>query len=393
MDISPCRRTCAGGFSAGCHGPARYAAVPAFLLLLTLAVILFTACGGTGSDRDGTGSDARTDQTRQDATGDETRETSDNEVRETTETEIRETAENEMRTEQVTEMPDDGRDEAETGMSVDDRVDAMRALIDRADGEMTVRVFGTVPDVDASAALTQLEGQIDALEKKGIMVSFMIADTDGRFGVSYNCDKKWTSQSTIKAPYLTSVLMQDASVFRKERSLIKAVITVSDNDAYETLRVRYGNKPFAAFCRTSGVSTRHSTDLYPRQITVRDMCKLWTTMYGFLNTREDMETYISYFSGTAMSCVYRALGDRYAVQTKAGWESGTDYDGPGGTPDPRFTDGDPLNDEIATNDTGIVYANDNPYLIAVFTSAQSDPDSLIPLICAIDGLHSALVAE
>lgn len=276
-------------------------------------------------------------------------------------------------------------------MNYEEKSAHIRNTLNYPAGEMNLKFFG---DIRApQSILNPLQTEIDKLETAGHMISFIIADIDGNFGFCYNCDKKWTSQSTIKAPYLTSLLMQDKGIFELEHDLFKAVITVSDNEAYEILRTKYGNAPFLDFCKKSDISAEHSKPLYPRSITVRDMAKLWTTMYTFLNSPNGLSEYVSYFSGTAMSCIYRALGQKYKVETKAGWESGTDIDGPGGTPEPRFIDGDPLNDEIATNDTGIVYADGHPYIAAIFSNLQSDPDGLIPLVKAIDAVHSAAVLQ
>ena len=286
-----------------------------------------------------------------------------------------------------TEAPTEAATEPET-VSLEEQAASLREILNTAEGGLTLSTFGGA-SVD-EASLAPLQAEIDALEVKGKMVSFILIDVETGRGLAYNCDKPWTSQSTVKAPYLTSVLLDNPSVLSKEKKLYKAVITVSDNDAYETLRNKYGDVPFRAFCKASSVSLRHTQDLYPRSITVRDMAKLWTNMYVYLNTTDEAE-YVSWFTGTAFSCIWQGLGDRYVVQTKAGWESGTDEDSPYGTPAPRFVDGDPSNDETATNDTGVIYADGHPYILALFTNLQSDPPSLIPLVQAIDDVHTALV--
>ena len=273
-------------------------------------------------------------------------------------------------------------------VSLEEQAASLRQILNTADGAKALTFIGS--SAADNAAMAPLQAQIDALEAKGKMVSFILVDIETGRGLAYNCDKPWTSQSTIKAPYLTSVLQFNPAVLEREKQLYRAVITVSDNDAYATLRQKYGDRPFRTFCEASDVNLRHAQDLYPRSITVRDMAKLWTNMYVFLNTTDE-EEYVSWFTGTAFSCIYQGLGDKYTVQTKAGWESGTDEDSPYGTPAPRFVDGDPSNDEVATNDTGVIYAGAHPYILALFTNLQSDPKSLIPLVRAIDDAHTELV--
>ena len=77
-----------------------------------------------------------------------------------------------------------------------------------------------------------------------------------------------------------------------------------------------------------------------------------------------------YFEHSALSAARERLGGRCRVQTKAGWENGvgddvTDF--AHAVIPKRFTDGDPLNDECATNDSGIVYAANGPYLFVIYS--------------------------
>ena len=58
------------------------------------------------------------------------------------------------------------------------------------------------------------------------------------------------------------------------------------------------------------------------------------------------------------------------MQSKAGWENGigddsTDYEY--AAVPPRYLDGDPLNDECATNDSGIIYSDRGPYLFVIYS--------------------------
>lgn len=274
------------------------------------------------------------------------------------------------------------------------RKESLLRLIDRiADKSPASPTFAVIGGKVPDEAASDLDTCIRRLESAGKKVSFILADVWNNAAISYRAGWRFTSQSTIKAPYLTSVLRENGKIFLREEPLIRAVITRSDNDAYEELRERYGNEPFLSFCAESGIDRRHGEVLYPRSITVRDMCRLWVPSFELLNYRKDMREYASYFSDTAMSAIHAALSDECRVHTKAGWESGTGDDAPGGIPEPRFVDGDPENDEIATNDTGVVYTDNGAYLIAVFSDVQCDPDVLVPLIRALHRAYSGIVRE
>lgn len=273
------------------------------------------------------------------------------------------------------------------------RKESLFRLIDAAAMSPESQTFAVIGGRVPAELASELEKSIRDLENSGKKVGFLLSDVWNDAALAYRAGWKFTSQSTIKAPYLTSVLRENGDIFCRERSLIRAVITRSDNDAYEELRERYGNAPFLRFCAEAGIDRRHGEVLYPRSITVRDMCRLWVPLFEFLNYRIDAREYASYFSDTAMSAVHAALGGKFRVQTKAGWESGTGEDAPGGVPEPRFVDGDPENDEIATNDTGVVYTDNGACLIAVFSDVQCDPEALIPLIRALHRAYSGLIKE
>ena len=73
---------------------------------------------------------------------------------------------------------------------------------------------------------------------------------------------------------------------------------------------------------------------------------------------------------SAESATKEWLAGRLPVQTKAGWECGIDEDTEVfslGMIPARFVDGDPMNDEVATNDTGIVYTENGPYLFVIYS--------------------------
>ena len=84
------------------------------------------------------------------------------------------------------------------------------------------------------------------------------------------------------------------------------------------------------------------------------------------------------------------------MQTKAGWENGLgddveDYEH--AVIPARFTDGDPTNDECATNDTGVVYADHGPYLFAVYSDYPCPyltPNRLYGMTEALYEIHASL---
>lgn len=288
------------------------------------------------------------------------------------------------------ETPSETQPETEPETLSPEAAAVVRALLDLPSGGKTLEVAGDAAEGRDDRLTEPLRAVISDMEGQGISLSFILADLDGGLCMAYNADWKFTSQSTVKAPYITSVLDRRPDVLEKSHGLIKETITVSDNDAYAALRNTYGQTPFAAWCRKAGISTSHAQTSYPRAITVRDLAKLWTLMNAFFETHPDMEEYIGWFCGTRFSSIYQELGNEYLTRTKAGWESGADSDEPPHNPPaPAFVDGDPSNDETATNDSGIVYA-DHPYILVIFTNVQADTAPLKPLVRAIHNAHEAM---
>lgn len=233
-----------------------------------------------------------------------------------------------------------------------------------------------------------LAEEMKKLTDRGARFSFAATDLDGNVILSENAHWRFCSQSTIKAPYVCSLIDGRPEIFDIEIEKIKNVITVSDNADYEELRKKYGDQNLLKWCYNMGVDEKTVSAMYPRNITVLEMAKLWIKMYEFLSKKAP-ESLKKWLYGTKYSAIYETLGGKYLTWTKSGWENGIgdgdDIDAEG-VPDPRFTDGDPLNDETATNDTGIVFAERRPYILAIFTDIPTSPHSLYGLVNAIDEL-------
>ncbi len=264
-------------------------------------------------------------------------------------------------------------------------VDALRA------GEELV-YFG---EASVSAeAMKNLWTAIQDLTREDHQVSLIMVDLDTRSGVCYGTEKPLCSQSTIKAIYVGSLLEQHPVALEENGQYMRDAIVSSSNEAYQALRGIYGNAPLISWCHDAGVDESMAEPYYPRDKTVKDMLKLWTRLYAFLNGDRDPTGFAAYYADSIASATGECLGDVYPVQTKAGWESGLSeneaYD-PLAVPPSNYTDKDPLNDEGAINDTGIVYTEKGPYLFAIYSDWPFGvfPDYITPnpLPVLVKALH------
>ena len=226
----------------------------------------------------------------------------------------------------------------------------------------------------SEAAKEALVNAITTLKQDNHFVSFMMVDANSLSGVAYNADSPFCTQSTIKAIYVGTLLENHPEALQENGQYMHDAIVYSDNDAYESLRTIYGDDDLHRWFRETGVEEYKADPLYPRNVTVKEMVKLWTRLYEVLNG-EDPENFAAYYADSLASATSAVLGEIYPVQTKAGWETGIYSDFPYFDPaeiEERFLDKDPSNDECSINDTGIVYTTNGPYFFAIFTDYPYD---------------------
>ncbi|MBQ1364352.1 MAG: serine hydrolase [Clostridia bacterium] len=246
---------------------------------------------------------------------------------------------------------------------------AVRALIDSVPGGDGLIAFGE--KTPAPETLRRLHGEIQKMVNDGHRVSMIAVHPASRSGAAFRPDAVMCSQSTVKAIYVGALLERFPEALAEQRERIRETIVLSSNEAYESLRDLYGPEVIRTWCRETGVAEGFADAPYPRAYSARDLLKLWTRLYCFLNGGSEAAAGVGgYFENSALSAARERLGGRCRVHTKAGWENGvgddvTDF--AHAVIPKRFTDGDPLNDECATNDSGIVYAGNGPYLFVIYS--------------------------
>ena len=248
------------------------------------------------------------------------------------------------------------------GMSV------IRSLIDSIPRDDALTCFGRY--APGPEALRSLETGIRHILDDRHKISLIMIDLRTESGVSFRSTDQMCAQSTVKAIYVGAVLDAYSQAFYDNGRYIRDAIVLSSNEAYENLRNIYGKAPLRKWCREADVDESFADAPYPRDKTVRDMLKMWTRLYVYLNDGSDIFNVGRYFADSAMSAAGEYFGGRLPLQTKAGWENGldaevTDYEH--AVIPVRFTDGDPLNDECATNDSGVVYTSKGPYLFVIYS--------------------------
>lgn len=244
----------------------------------------------------------------------------------------------------------------------------IRELVSGLEDTVSLTMFGEFrPD---RTALDRLEREIGKLTSGGHKVSLIMADAGTLSGVAFCPFRPMCSQSTVKGIYAGAMLEMFPAALKDNGRYIHDAVVYSDNLSYENLRKIYGPDPMIRWCAEADVDPSFAKSDYPRDKTAADMLKMWTRLYCFLNGAAQNTDFAAWFADSAASAARQQLGGRCPVQTKAGWENGLDesrnYD-PSAVIPAEYTDGDPLNDECAINDSGIIYTDKGPYLFVIYT--------------------------
>ncbi|KFI88065.1 hypothetical protein BREU_0853 [Bifidobacterium reuteri DSM 23975] len=252
------------------------------------------------------------------------------------------------------------------------------------DGSAQISAVGFQLSADQQS---QLEQQLNAIAAYGYQASFTLVDVSTGAALSSYGGTARYSASAAKGPYVLSLAATDAidinavyqssdTVAADTHNLIEQTITVSDNDAYAALHDSYGGTPLGTWASGLGV-TADVIDTKYYDISSNDLARLWLKGQSYLfstnasddGTADARQWLASEYSDTLNSAIHMALGNQYAVNTKAGWIDEGDY--------------------VAQNDAGIVHSGSGDYVLAVMTDAYGEYDLLADLIVTLDQIHSA----
>ena len=261
---------------------------------------------------------------------------------------------------------------------------AIRAMVNSLppeNGKDTLTLFGARSP--SGEALERLSAEIGKLSAGRHRVSLILADLEARAGFSWRSDLRMCAQSTIKAVYCGALVEAAPEALNENGRLLRDAIVLSDNESYERLRRIYGPEPIRRWCADAGVDPAFAVPDYPRDRTAREMLRMWTRMYRFLN--QDTTGFAAYYADSLASATRKQL--TLPLQSKAGWENGLGEERCFDISEipMEYRDGNPMNDECAINDTGIVYTAHGPYIFVIYTdhpyaAAEGCPNPLDDLV-------------
>ncbi len=223
-------------------------------------------------------------------------------------------------------------------------------VLNEINGEKEITTFGNF-EISAEEEII-LKNQIRNITSKGNKLGFVVMNMNSLSGFAYNADEKIYSASTIKGPYVASLVKSDNSILEKEKMRIEATLIRSSNSDYETMRDEYGDDCFLDFVSQTGSSLQIDTTRNFQYLTPRTLTQLWIGNYFFFESAEAGDKLGMLFEKPVVSPIREVFSDEFITRTKAGWVE--------------------KNNTRVTNDAGIVYTDNGDFIIAIMTTAPQD---------------------
>ena len=240
--------------------------------------------------------------------------------------------------------------------------------VNSAAGGKSITTFGGYTLSDSLRS--DLQKAIDTARDGKRNIGFLMVDIRTGQGVAYNPDEQFYSASTIKAPYVASLVFREPSSIDKWGGSMKAALEQSNNFAYTTLRKTYGTGPLQTWAAKAGINDSRIWKSDYVWYTPKELAKLWLVNYTFFESGGNAGKVASWLQNPNRSLIRPVLGSKYTVLTKAGWKSAP---------------------EAALNDAGIVYAENGPYVLVIMTDYPGSGDEKIKgLVEALDACHRAM---
>ena len=262
--------------------------------------------------------------------------------------------------------------------------------------EKLAPIVGDPVKVDGATAtlgqLSPLTNAVRTIEADGHEVGFVMLDVSTGVTVSYHPDRSFFSASSIKGPYVTSVVRYVLGDAAQGDGRIDNILRYSDNDSYVSLRNQYGDDPMRTLVEASGAEQLPSTGItdeveaaaIPQSadsiadnnyefVTPNQMVALWGQCREFLTSGEPGADWLAgEFETPEVSSLVHLGGAYGTTWGKAGWYPD---EAPG---------------YATTVDAGVVRTASGDVIIAVMTTAPEDFSATGSIITPLLQLHEEL---
>ena len=215
-----------------------------------------------------------------------------------------------------------------------------------------------------------LQGRLRDTEKAGCHIGLVMLDIQSGRGIAINPERKFYSASSIKGPFVISLAAMYPQTLEKQETAFRAVAVNSDNGAYSGLVRLYGRKFFDAW-RDAVDAEAPLTDGDYTTTSAEDLARLWLLDYQYITGNPTYGAEVGeLFETPNQSAIKPVVGEKYKTQTKGGW----------------------IAERLRTTaDAGIVYAGDDPYIVALISDYPSNMKKLEPYMELLEALHEKMI--
>lgn len=219
----------------------------------------------------------------------------------------------------------------------------------------------------------QIRKWIKDFQFHGYTLGFIMIDIPTGKGIAYNPKQEYYSASSVKGPYMVSLIANEKDVLKEWGDIIEEIAHTSDNGCYSMLFRNFGEEYYNAWCDEAQASAYMYNGYNYTYYSPEGLARLWMLNYKFFTTDPDMgETAGELFENPEYSLIHKTLYPIYKTRSKSGW----------------------INiGESSAIDSGIIYAGDHPYLLTVLSDFGGDIEKFTPLVYQIERIHQDIIAE
>ena len=270
-------------------------------------------------------------------------------------------------------------DEGETGVVMDEESEPVpmseaAAFYETTDDGLEVLAPEAFLAGDELAAVQEA---LDVLEADGSNVAFVMQDLASGRGIRYNDEMRFYSASSIKVAVCTMIFEEYGGGAGYSGTIADTLIW-SSNDDFTWLVNNFGFENVSAWLAAHGApnaSIDAAQHLYV-DISATEMANVWQEIWRYGTSGEaGSDELTGYLAQTDHSPIGETLRERCVVWSKPGWYPDDGYD------------------LSASNDAGIVFAEEGDYVLVILSDIGDNTDALIPLVEALDAAHASMCGD
>lgn len=222
----------------------------------------------------------------------------------------------------------------------------------------------------------QVGTDIEAIQASGSQCGFYICTADGQELTAYNAQQPFYSASSIKGPYVLSVLseLESPSQLGSLEDSVTLAITESDNNSYISAKNAFGTATINQWLTEAGSSETLGDNWGSYvDLSCEQLADLWVESAAWClgdSASEDLHDYGAAIFSEPLNSPIAQLPDA-VTWSKPGWIA--------------------TESQNSTVDAGLVVRGGDAYIMAVMTNKGDDFDTLDPLVASLDTLAQQLI--